>query len=131
MTACRYETDPWRAVMPGTVACVHHAPFLLGEFHDNVAFPPKKIDTCFQANCTSECVMLFLLPEMGFIICDVISNYKLTNSIHILMVSLRVVSHQSRPVTNHSLTNVRDISVTMTVLQNYIQELVQGIYGKI
>ena len=75
--------------------------------------------------------MLFLLPEIGFIICDVISNYKLTNSIHIMMVSLRVVSHQSRPVTNHSITNIRDISVTMTVLQNYIQELVQGIYGKI
>ena len=38
---------------------------------------------------------------------------------------------KSRPVTNHSIMNFRDISVTMTFLQSYIQELGQGIYVKI
>ena len=39
-----------------------------------------------------------------------------------------IISNQSCPVINHTIRNVRDISVTMAILQSYIQELVQGIY---
>ena len=41
-------------------------------------------------------LVFFAIPEMTFIICDLISNYKLTKYKHILMVSTRVVSHQSQ-----------------------------------
>ena len=49
-------------------------------------------------------------------LCDVISHYKLTRFEHILVIS-SLVSNQTR-----------NISITIAILQSYIQKLVQGIY---
>ena len=83
------------------------------------------------SNHTSECDQWCFYYLKWVIIGDVISYYKLPNFRHILMVSWRVVSRQSSPLTTHSMPNLRDISVTMTVFQSYIQELEQGIHVKI
>ena len=48
---------------------------------------PKKAKRDYHLIIQVNVIMMFLLPEMRFLISDVLSRYKLTSSKHILMVS--------------------------------------------